>query len=320
MGGRAIVVTMVILIHGDNSLRSRVALRNYIKKLRAGDFIVEEHDTQAIDYGFVEEYIQASSLFASNEKKALVLSDFFVSKKAKEYNDIIEGVFDSKTRVVVLYDRVNTQKNAAFHLFERGVVIDCSSLPRREAVQWLYDAIPHQERLSHTIIQNVFDRCGGDMWLAYNELNKIDTYCFPEQATADVVASSVDSQLENTVFKTIDALFGKKRGVAFRELRQHQANGVSALLVLGAIERHIRIVELIREQVHKGVTNSSALSATIKVPPFVVRKSLPFVQQYSAQKGIALYERLATLDEKIKRGLIDPYFACELMFFAVVVD
>lgn len=311
---------MVILIHGDNSLRSRVALRNYVQRLHASDFVVEQRDTHTIDYGFLEEYIQAPSLFSSDEKKALVLTDFFASKKAKEYNDIINSVFDSQTRVVVLYDRVNTQKNAAFRLFDRGVIIDCSSLPRREAVQWLYDTIPHQERLSHAIIQNVFDRCGQDMWLAYNELHKIDTYCAPKKATSDIVESVVDSYTENTVFKTVDALFGKKRAAAFRELRQHQANGISALLVLNAVERQIRIIELVREQVGRGVVNASALSATIKMPPFVVRKSLPLIQEYSPQKGISLYKRLETLDEKIKRGLIDPYFACELMFFAVLVD
>ena len=310
---------MIVIIHGDNSLRSRTALKGYMDRLQSLDFVVEKTQSEDITTREIDGFFNAQSLFGEQEKKALVLLDFFTTKHNTINKDVVNAVGNTKDAYVILYDDVKIKKNADIESIQADNIIECKNPTRQEAINWLDQFASHNNRIPPGIISTVFDKCEGDLWLAYSELIKLDTYCLGKGVEArDIDTLMIGNNTDDNIFKMIDFLFGSREKEAFAMLYSCKKYGVSALLILSMIERHIRLIELLRDQTKKGQTDVAVISANIGAPAFVVKKHAKYLQKYDTEKIKSLYDRLEAYDEKIKVGALDPYFSCELVFFAVV--
>ncbi len=309
---------MIIVIHGDNSLRSHLALRGYIDQLKDNNFIIEKKDTSSVLGSEVEEFLNSTSLFVAEERKAIVLQDFFISKNEKKYKDTINKVKSVKSKYIILYDGEDIKKAKDFKKIDADETIECKKPTKTEMVSWLDKFIEHNDRLNNSIISNVVDRCCLDIWLAYNELIKLDTYCIDKGVDIqDIDKLMIGDNTDDNIFKMVDSLFDGKTKEAFERFYACKKYGISGILILSIIERQIRLIELVREQYKKGEKNSLNISKNVGVPVFAVKKFTGYIAKYNTENIKSLYDRLESYDEKIKVGLIDPYLSCELVFFAV---
>ena len=309
---------MIIIIHGDNSLRSHIAMKGYVDRLASNDFIVEHKDSSVATGGEVDEFLNASSLFGGMDRKALVLKDFFASKNDKTYKQVLNGAKSLNDKYVILYDSENIKKTPDFRHIDADDVIECARPTRQEMITWLDKFVDHSNRLNIGVISNVVDKCENDVWLSYNELKKLDTYCLEKDVEMkDVDKLMIGNNTDDNIFKMIDLLFDGKIEEAFDRFYVCKKYGVSGILILTMIERQIRMIELIREQLKKGEKDINVISSNVSLPVFAVRKYIKYLPKHHTGIVKSLYSRLESYDEKIKNGLIDPYFSCELVFFSV---
>lgn len=309
---------MITVIHGENSLRSLFALHGYIDKLKSSDFIVDVKDSEDVEAFELEEFLSATSLFNNEDRKAIILKDFFTSKKGKKFVDIINKAHNDSEKLIILYDSEDVKKSKEFKEVKAKDIVDCKKQTKQEMVDWFSKFVDEDNRLGKHIIGAVVERCNLDVRLAYNELIKLDTYCIEKGVNAeDIDELMIGDDAEENIFKMVDVLFDGRIEEAFNMFYVCCNKGVSGILILSIIERQIRLIETIRRLNQSGENNPANIAQKAGTPLFTVRKFEKYSEKYNTDSIKILYDRLESYDEKIKVGLMDPYLSCELVFFAV---
>ncbi len=117
---------------------------------------------------------------------------------------------------------------------------------------------------------------------------------------------------KNDIFKTIDALAIRNKQAALIFLHRHLAEGESEIYLLSMLVYQFRNLLLVKSEIERGVQFQS-LSKSIKLHPFVLRKSFEQSKGFTLSALKKIYERLLELDIATKTGRIDAPVALDLV-------
>jgi DNA polymerase-3 subunit delta len=305
---------MLTIIHGKDTLRSRFALRELIGK----EGVVAEILEDASAFEEIRVRLENTPLFAG--RVLLVVEDGIVGElgaKLASYSRLSDMAHASYVHLV-LYESGDVASRAAYKaLAPHAQVALFSALAPAGAVEWLAEVHKHNKAITPAIVRAVFTRVGSDMWSAHQELSKLSAYCGDAPATEqDMDTLDIGVQTAN-IFATIDGVFSGSANASFERLQTLWQEGQSPLGVFALMERQLRVIALTKEAVEQGAA-SGAIAKTAGIPPFAVSKAVAASRRMSWAKIKGLYARVESLDEKMKRGAIDPYFAVELLAAAVL--
>lgn len=304
---------MLHIIHGKDTFRSHLALRDLIAQQQAVD-IYDSSDTTPDN---VRNFIQNESLFA--DYKTLViknaLSEQGIADVIQQYVDLIAT---HKRNTLVAYEAKDMSKNAVFKALEAQSKVDIhNQATQAQNIAFLRDYFKKHIGISDSVVVQVYNKCSEDMHLTFSELRKLSTFCVDRVATQQDVENLCLGTTEANVFATIDAIFARNKTLAFDKLQTGWANGESPELMFAMLERQLRIVVLIRSEIEHGTAQQDIAQKT-QLHPFVVKKTIPLATKMPWSIVQKLYNRIQSLDSKVKQGHISPYFACELFSFAVL--
>ena len=137
-----------------------------------------------------------------------------------------------------------------------------------------------------------------------NEINKLSNYKRGSVVKKEDVELLVKPNIENDIFKTIDALASKNKKLALSLLHKHFDNGdIASLFALTMIAYQFRNLLIIKElqntQPYGVIAKKSGLH------PFVVQKSFYLCNQFSMPELKKIYQKIFQADLDIKTGKID---------------
>ena len=304
---------MLTILHGKDSLRSRVALRQLL--LRHADMSLQRYDGSEARLDELRMYTESTSLFGHTQ---MILVEDGIT--ASFGSDLAQASWVGRLATashvhLVLYEGGDVSVRVPFKkLAAHAEVAKFDLLSDADAASWLAE----QTGLPRATVSTVYARCGKDMWSSYNESVKLKTFCADAAPTQkDIDALRIGTSQVNA-FAAIDALVAANAEEGFARMEQLWLAGESPMGFFGLLERQVKILALVTEALDGGQQNPSAIAKHAGIPPFVVGKSVAASKRLGWPKIRELYARVESLDEKMKRGLIDPYFACELFASAVV--
>ena len=153
---------------------------------------------------------------------------------------------------------------------------------------------------------------GPDLWQMKNETNKLITFAKGETIGETMIDELVKARIENDIFKTIDALAQRNKQAVLTFLHRHLAEGESEIYLLSMLVYQFRNLLLVKSEIERGV-QFQALAKTVKMHPFVLRKSFEQGKGFTLAALKKIYERLLELDCAIKSGRIEPQVALDLV-------
>lgn len=309
---------MIHIIHGQDLFRSRLFLKEFQKQQKEDNRIVEKYNSEDIEISFIDNFIKGSSLFS--EFKILIIEDAF---SKPEIIELVENSIDlintHPHHSFAFYETQDLESNKNFKsIGERSEVSVFNELSRSENIAFLREYFKKHIGISDAIVTDVYNRCNQDMRLSFNELNKISTFCVDRVATAEDADTLSVGVADSNIFLTIDSIFSKNPSLAFDRLQDNWASGDSPEGVFAMLERQLKIISLIKDQIDNGETSSQTIARKINLHPYVVQKTFKIANNISWNTIKKLYQRIESLDARMKQGNIDPYFACELFSFAAV--
>lgn len=304
---------MLHIIHGKDTFRSHLALRDFIAQQQAVDIF----NTDDIQPAHISDFIQSESLFADD--KVLVLKNALSEQALMDVVVQNVGVISPHQHTtLVLYELKDMSKNASFKaLQEHSQVQTHNQATQTQNIAFLRDYFKKHIGITNAIVAQVYNKCSGDMHLTFSELQKLSTLCVDRVATQQDVEMFCIGTTEANVFATIDAIFSRNKSLAFDKLQTSWANGESPELMFSMLERQLRVVILIRNEL-ENKTPEQDIPQKTQLHPFVVKKTTPLAVKTPWSTIQKLYNRIESLDSKVKQGHISPYFACELFSFAVL--
>jgi len=153
---------------------------------------------------------------------------------------------------------------------------------------------------------------GPDLWQMKNETDKLVSFANGETINEAMIEELVKARIENDIFKTIDALAQRNKQAALTFLHRHLAEGESEIYLLSMLVYQFRNLLLVKSEIEHGM-QFQALVKTIKMHPFVLRKSFEQGRGFTLPALKKIYERLLELDCAIKSGRIEPQVALDLV-------
>ena len=311
---------MLILLHGQDTYRSREKLREIIakyKKIHQTGLDLNWLKEEDLVFDKLKQKIEAVSMF--DEKKLIILEDVFQNKDfQEEFFKYVQKnkLKENKEVIIVIYEKKSLTSNIThFSMFQEFKPLEGSQL-----INWIKKEVTKNNgRIEPAAIQKLALAIGNDLWRMNNEINKLISYKNNQMITAQDIEALSQTKIETDIFKTIDALGARNKKTALRLLHQHLEQGQNEIYLLSMLTYQLRNLIKLKELVTKGVPYYQ-LSRATKLHPFVIKKTWSQLKNFTLEQLKRIYQQLLETEIAIKTGQIEPKTALDLLVTSLIAD
>jgi len=327
---------MIIFLYGPDTYRSRQKLNEIIenyKKAHQSGLNLRYFEGEDLNFEEIQNEIQQTSIIAG--KKMLILKNVFSDidfkeKFLKNSKNFInypseakggdegkpEGVnfIDSKD-LILFYEEKEIPKTDSLLKFlkKSGKSQEFKLLEGQNLKNWIKKEIErYGEKADPEAVGKLAEFVGNDTWRLSNEIQKLASFKNGKDIQAKDVDLLVKPEIDNNIFRTIDAIAVKNKKKALELLHKHLEKGDPPLYLLNMINFQFRNLLMIKELIEKNQPYYSILRKT-QLKPFVMGKSYQQAQRFSLPELKKIYQKIFKADINIKTGRIDPETVLDLL-------
>jgi len=307
---------MIIFLYGSDTFRSKQKIKEIVEEYQkihntGLNFKILEKD---IDFEDFKNEVFSFSMF--KEKKLIILKNIFDNKKFKENLClVIDSIKENKNTVLIIWQEGEPATNDyLFKLLKKiAKTQEFKKLEELFLKKWIKK---EAEKLGGSIdiqaVDKLIDFVGNDSWRLHNEIQKLVAFKKKMMIQVKDVEFLMKPEIENNIFKTIDAIAEKNKKRAIQLVRQHLDNGESPLYLISMINFQFRNLLIVREMIERNIPYYLILKKS-QLKPFLLQKTWKQSKQFSLSELKKIYSKIFKIDLEIKTGKIDPLLALDLL-------
>ena len=281
---------MIILIHGKDSYR----IKEKVNDLVNGQEIVFDFEEDV--YSLLIDSLKQRSLFDS--KKIVVTKGLL--KKVKSIKDIIPLVGD--TTLIIVEDTIDKKYKK---IANEEYYFDL--LQGAELTKWINARVGG--KIHNLAVKKIIEYFNNDLWRISSELDKLACYKDGGMILVDDIELLMRPDIENNIFRTIDAIASKNKKTSLKLLYSHIEKGDAVSYLFSMIFFQFRNLIAVKDAQKLGLRNIN------KMNPYVFSKTSNQSRSFTYEELINYYSKLVQSDYYIKTGKIDPGIALDLFIF-----
>ena len=154
---------------------------------------------------------------------------------------------------------------------------------------------------------------GSDLWTLDQEIEKLSLFASGRSIEESDVQEMVNQVREANIFAAVDALIEGRAGAALGLLHQLLEDGRDVSYIIAMTERQLRLLALARDYLDRGTPQRELGSRLGVSSQFVLRKTIEQAQRVTRQEIADQYRKLLEADLAIKRGILEPALALEVL-------
>ncbi len=307
---------MIIFFFGEDSFRIKQKLndvrQHFIKNIDPGSFSLEEINGEKTSVVEISEKINTGSLFT--KKRMLVIKNIFKNNNDNLFKNLIiliKKQKDDESNALVFIDEniVNTKlkenaKKFFLILKKEPYKQEFKLLNHKQVYDFAKNLfLKKTQKISPTALSSLIEKTNNDLWRLNNEVNKLSALASNRQIEIEDINNIVSGEYEEKIFILIDSFFEKRKSIAYKLLHEQLSAGLSAEYILTMIIRQIKILLEIKSA-QKNTSNNN-LTQTLNLHPYVVKKSLIQVNNFTLINLKKTFNNLIELEYKNKTGQIN---------------
>lgn len=320
---RATLGTMILLLFGDDTYRSRQRLRVLRDAFRAkydrSGINIVRRDGETLTADTLMRLLTVQGFLTAN--RLVIVENFLTRGKAGEQEAVhayLEGSNFDVPNILLLWEEAEapvTGKGkkadsgsrlwhalAASAKTERFTPLDGAMLTR-----WYSATIKERGgTIEKPALHKLIELIGSDLWQASAEIDKLIHFKMDQAIIEADLAQLVATSLDEDIFAITDALGNRDRESAFRLIEQHLASGVAPLYLLRMFAWHVRNLLGARSLLDDGVSNPKTMARELGIHPFVAQKVARQAQQFRLADLRAMIGELVEVDYNMKSRSLDP--------------
>jgi DNA polymerase-3 subunit delta len=310
---------MIFFIYGEDNFRSKKELQKEVNLFneKTSNGRVRTIDADEDKFSLLNNESGSFSLF--KEKMFFVIKNIFNNKEfEKDFLESGERFSKSEDVFVVYYGDKVAKNNALYKFLIKNA--DCREFLPLEGMEVnRYVSQRFKERgfdVDSFFVNSFVQYNGTDLWRIENEIDKICNFRKGEKIETSDIENLGDEQFETDIFKTIDAIARNDKKRALELTRKHIKDGADPIYLLSMITYQFRNILVARDLYDRG-ENSSVMQYTLKVHPFVAKKSFQLASQFSLIELKKIYSKIFRVDFSIKTGRIESISALDLLIVEI---
>lgn len=307
---------MIIFLYGADTYRSRVALNGlkekFVKEIDPTESSLSVVDGQNSDLKTIISKLNTGSLFT--KKRLTIIESVFRNKKAGVFSGLENYLKDLEKddgNIVVFREEPENEKHKALNKEAKNFFDFLSKQKYSQEFKILKgdalllfmkkEAQSYGKEIGLPAAKLLVSYFGSDLWSISREIKKLSFGNAEKIISLEATKLSVKESFEEDIFALSDAISAKNAKSAYSLLEKQRAAGLSDEYLLSMITRQIRILLLIKDEA-KTITDSTKLSAKLKLHPYVVKKSLMQIKNFDENRLKNLFNRLIEIDFLNKSG------------------
>jgi len=310
---------MIYFLFGEDSYRAKKKLEEIIlgyKKIHKSGLNLIYVDAKNSDFNDFYSNFKITSMFA--EKKLVILKNVFADKGKfqEDFLENIEALENLKDIVVVFEDCPADQRTKFFKGLQKYAKCqEFECLSPASLKKWItVECENNGAKINPDAVDLLINFVRTDLWQMTNEVKKLSSYKVGDIIARQDVELLVRPNIENDIFKTIDALASKNKKLALSLLHKHLENGDNTLYLLSMIAYQFRNLLIIKE-LQDAKTPYPMIAKKSGLHPFVVQKSSYLCNQFTIEQLKKIYLKIFQIDLDIKTGKVEAETALDLFVY-----
>lgn len=306
---------MIFLLYGPDTFRSRQKLQEiiiqYQKKHKQG-FNFRRFDADSFDFGDFQDEVRQASMF--REKKLIILENAFTKDGFKERFFKEKEKFLESDDVIVFFEiaKILAKDPLLKFLSKKAKIQQFDFLDGVKLKNWIKSMFEnYNASISERVPDKLITFVGNDLWRMDQEIKKLVNFKAGKMIDEQDVVLLVRPKIESDIFKTIDAIADKRKGLALNLLHKHLAVDNAPLYLLAMINYQFRNLLVVKDLMEKNNPFQVA-AAKSGLNPFVARKSWYLAQKFTFPELKKIYRKIFQIDLDIKTGRADAATALDL--------
>jgi DNA polymerase III subunit delta len=297
---------MIYFIYGEDTYRSREALKQIESDFihEQSDMNVERFEVENLTAGSLETKIKAIPFLGS--KRLIVINNILIDGK-KDQKDSIVPLLDSVPDFTDLVFYESGQPDKRESIFKkldkqpgRQVFLSLDSFGLRN---WINQKVTDENfQITSAACMQLMLFVGPDLPRIENEINRLISFTKSSNKTQIEIAD-VDKLIEPNnnfkIFDLTDAMAAKNAKKALQVLAAFQKSGEDNFRLFNLIVHQFRTMLIVADLAKH---DSTTIAKMTGIHPFVVKKILFSLKEYSVDKLITIYRKLEKTDWQVKRG------------------
>lgn len=313
-------MTTVHVLHGDNDLQREEALSKIIHATGLPPDLRGLNTEVLSGPVTVAELRRACSTIPFLGDVRIVIAREALSQAkgqaAKEIAGYLPDIPPTTTLIFCESKTVPAQNPVLAQAKKMGADIQTFTVPSaKELPRWISDRTKmHQGNIDFAAAALLAQNIGGNVRLLDQEIQKLLLYCGENKTitTDDVKVMVPYIQSADVVFNMVDAIGQRNPRSAATYLHQLLEVGEHPLAIFGMVVRQFRLLIQVRWLADRNASEQD-IAARLKLHPFVTQKVRAQAQHFTPEQLRAAYPLLTESDFAIKRGLLQPDAALDLL-------
>ncbi len=297
---------MIYLLFGPDKER----LNKRLRQIKAAAGVSNDginYREIAADFDAATIISEAGSMPFLAEKRVVVLRGLLGNKSKELLAKIAEWLpqVPAETELILVENEAPDQRLVITKTLNKvGQVENFTNMTPIEAVKQIERAVVEAggsiDKATASLLQMYL---GTDSTRLTNEVNKLVSY--DKKVTRESVELLVDAGYFNTIFDLTDAIATRNTKKALHNLEKILESGESEVYLVSMIAMQVRNLLIIQDLKAHGLSDSEMVSRS-KLHPFVVKKCLGQIRNFTKEQLIAMHKGLLDLDVALKSGIADP--------------
>lgn len=203
-------------------------------------------------------------------------------------------------------DKVDKRKKLYKQLNSKAVAVEFALLKGGQLEGWINEYVAGQSKTIDRPALGYLSAMGSyTLEILANELDKVMLYAGDQQRISlTMVQNIVTKTVEANIFDLIDAIGEKKGRKAIGLLQDTLYLGEAPLKILALLVRRFRQLLIVKDLKAKG-QGEKELREKLKLPPFVISKSLRQAGGFSVKQLSYILEQLLLAEVELKSSSVD---------------
>lgn len=308
---------MIYVFLGNEINIIKRKIDSLIDELKIDNIIKYDYDNVSVDDILNE--INYVDLF--NEKKLLIVSNFtFKKMKDKEEKALSNYINHMNDNVIILKcidEKLDSKKNIIKLLNEKCKVIELVKMDYKTLHEYVTKIFSdNKKKITYNQIKNILSLCENDTDSVLNEVNKLLLYKLDSDTITDEDIDKVISRnSEKEMFKLNDAVMNHNIPNMLESTKTLVSSGVDEVVIIDYLSKQFRTLYQIK--IMSKNTGAQTITSRLSINPFVFKKMLDVVGNFSEEKLLNIIYKLSDADISIKVDGLDKSKVLENFYLSI---
>lgn len=317
------VMRMNYVLYGEERYLLQKALQNIIAKyvLEKNEFTNISYDARTTDIQIILE--DASTIPFFSEQKVILIhhANFLSTNNDTDMDtDALELYLDNpmeSTTLILLgdFEKLDARKKIVKKIKKVCEVLQFRKLDQQGKQSYIKEELKKRTlSVDNAGLQELIQRLPLDIQSIHMELDKLELY--GDTITYDVVSKLVTRPLEDDVFLLVRAVVDKDVKTAFHIWQDLCVLNKDAIYLIALLASQFRFLYEVKALMMQSKRKDEIVSI-LSAHPYRVQMSMQSAKDLDIAYLMGILEQLATLDQRMKAGLLDKKLGFEMFLLRI---